>query len=116
MTTRRNFITLLGGAAAWPLAALAQQGNRVRRVGVLMQMAESDRQGQLRVAAFRESLEKLGWTDGRNVRIDYRWGNLDVERMRKLPTVLVGLRPDILFVGDPSTLAALRPETRSIPI
>ena len=113
---RREFIAGLGSTAAWPLAARAQQPVPMRRIGVLMQMAESDRQGQLRIAAFRQSLEKLGWTDGRNVRIDYRWGDLDVERMRKLASELVGLRPDVLFAGDTSTLAALQPETRSIPI
>jgi putative ABC transport system substrate-binding protein len=113
---RREFIAGLGGVAACPLALRAQPVERMRRIGVLMQMAESDRQGQLRVAAFRQSLEKLGWTDGRNTRIDYRWGDLDVQRMRKLATELVGLRPDVLFAGDTSTLAALRPETRSIPI
>ena len=113
---RREFIAGLGSTAAWPLAARGQQPVPMRRIGVLMQMAESDRQGQLRIAAFRQSLEKLGWTDGRNVRIDYRWGDLDVERMRKLASELVGLRPDVLFAGDTSTLAALQPETRSIPI
>jgi putative ABC transport system substrate-binding protein len=114
---RRDFIAALGGAVvAWPVLARAQQVAPMRRIGVLMQMTESDRQGQLRVAAFRQSLEKLGWTDGRNVRIDYRWGNLDVERMRKLATELVGPRPDVLFAGDTSATATLRPETRSIPI
>ena len=119
MIRRRDFIAVLGGsvvATAALFAARAQQPAPMRRIGVLMQMAESDRQGQLRVVAFRQSLEKLGWTDGRNVRIDYRWGDLDVQRMRKLATELVGLRPDVLFAGDTSTLAALRPETRSIPI
>jgi putative ABC transport system substrate-binding protein len=113
---RREFIAGLGAAATWLVAARAQQPAPMRRIGVLMQMAESDRQGQLRVAAFRQSLEKLGWTAGRNVQIDHRWGDLDVERMRKFATELVGLRPDVLFAGDTSTLAALRPETRSIPI
>ena len=119
MIRRRDFIAVLVGsvvATAALFAARAQQPAPMRRIGVLMQMAESDRQGQLRVVAFRQSLEKLGWTDGRNVRIDYRWGDLDVQRMRKLATELVGLRPDVLFAGDTSTLAALRPETRSIPI
>ena len=72
---RRAFITLLGGAAAWPRAARAQQANRVRRIGVLNAFSESDPETQRNVAAFRQALEKLGWTDGRNVHIDYRWGN-----------------------------------------
>jgi putative ABC transport system substrate-binding protein len=70
---RREFITLLGGAAAWPMAGRAQQPERMRRIGVLMLLAESDREGQTRVAAFRERLQQLGWTEGRNIRIDYRW-------------------------------------------
>ena len=76
---RREFITLLGGAAAWPLAARAQQGERMRRIGVLMTYAENDPEGQACVAAFSEGLQKLGWTDGRNMRIDYRWATADVQ-------------------------------------
>ena len=89
---RREFITLLGGAAAWSLAAGAQQGERVRRIGVLMAYAESDPEGQANVAAFREELQKLGWTEGRNIRIDTRWAALDVrdaticEGTRRAPT------------------------------
>jgi putative ABC transport system substrate-binding protein len=75
---RRAFITLLSGAAAWPLAARAQQGERIRRVGVLMNLAADDAEGQTRVAAFLQQLQQLGWTDGGNVRIDYRWGAIDI--------------------------------------
>jgi hypothetical protein len=81
---RRDFITLLGGAAvAWPLAARAQQGERVRRIGVLMSLAADDKQGQARLAAFLQGLQELGWTDGRNVRIDVRWGTGDAGRNRR---------------------------------
>jgi hypothetical protein len=80
---RRDFITMLGGAAAWPLAAWAQQGERVRRIGVLMNVAADDPEGQARLTAFVQGLQQLGWTDGRNVRIDYRWGGGDADRIRR---------------------------------
>ena len=80
---RREFITLLGGAAAWPLAARAQQPERVRRIGVLMTLAAGDPQSQRRMTAFVQGLQQLGWTDGRNVRIDYRWGAADADRIRR---------------------------------
>src|SRR5262245_54508360 len=80
---RRDFITLLGGAGAWPLAARAQQGERVRRIGVLMSLAANDAQGQARLAAFLQGLQELGWTDGRNVRIDTRWGAGDADRTHR---------------------------------
>ena len=84
MIGRREFITLLGGAAAaWPLAARAQQPDGVRRIGVLMAYSESDQEGQANVAAFRQGLQKLGWTDGRNLRIDSRWAALDAELMHR---------------------------------
>jgi putative ABC transport system substrate-binding protein len=79
---RREFITLLGGAAAWPLAAQAQQPDRMRRIGVLMPLAESDPEGRARIAAFGEGLEKLGWTEGREVQIEYRWTAGDPDRAR----------------------------------
>jgi putative ABC transport system substrate-binding protein len=83
MRTRREFITLLGGTViAWPLAAWAQQGERVRRIGVLMNVAADDPEGQARLTAFVQGLQQLGWTDGRNVRIDYRWGGGDADRIR----------------------------------
>ena len=91
---RRAFITLIGGAAAaWPLAARAQQPDRMRRIGVLMAYAESDPEGQARLAAFLQELQQLGWVEGRGVRIDVRWGAGDAERIRRYATELVGLTP-----------------------
>ncbi len=114
---RREFITLLGSAAAaWPLAARAQQPERVRRIGVLVPSPENDEQEQLRLAAFEQGLAKLGWIDGRDVRIDYRWRAGETDRARALATELVGLRPDVLLAASTPTLAALRRATRSIPI
>jgi putative tryptophan/tyrosine transport system substrate-binding protein len=94
---RREFITLLGGAAAtWPLAARAQQPERMRRIGVLMGYAENDREGQAFVAAFREGLQKLGWAEDRNIRIDFRWAAAsDVESMQRFAKELVALQPDL---------------------
>jgi putative ABC transport system substrate-binding protein len=113
---RRQFITLLGGAAAWPLVARAQQGERMRRVGVLMGITESDPEGQARVAAFQEALQKLGWTDGRNIRIDRRWGGGDADRLRAGAAELVGMKPDAIAAGGASALAALLKTTRIVPI
>src|ERR1039458_3152210 len=94
---RREFITLLGGAAvAGPLAARAQQADRMRRVGVLMSLAADDPQGQARLTAFLQGLQELGWTDGRNVRIDYRWAGADADRFRTSAVELVGLAPDVI--------------------
>ena len=90
---RRDFITLLGGAAAWPLAARAQQGNPVRRIGVLMPWEENDPRGTLHLSAFTQALSGSGWTDGRNVRIDPRWPGTDINRSRALARELVGLQP-----------------------
>jgi putative ABC transport system substrate-binding protein len=113
---RREFIAGLGSAAAWPLAARAQQGDRVRRIGVLMGFDENDPEGKFRYPAFPQGLADLGWTDGRNVRIDLRWGGGDTTRMRALAQDLVGLQPDrILTVGTPATVALQR-ESRTIPI
>ena len=80
---RPEFITLLGGVAAWPLAARAQQGERMRRIGVLMNLRSDDPEGMARLAAFLQALQELGWTAGRNVRIDYRWGSAEADRVRK---------------------------------
>src|SRR5215467_953683 len=91
---RREFMTLLGGAAAWPLAARAQQADRVRRIGVLMSTAASDPEGQARIAAFLHELQQLGWTEGRNVRIDARWGGGDTDDVRKYAAELVAIAPD----------------------
>jgi putative ABC transport system substrate-binding protein len=90
---KREFITLLGGAAAWPLGTRAQQGGRMRRIGVLMGSDENDPDGERRYSAFRQALAGLGWSDGRNVRIDLRWGGVDINRTRALAQELVGLQP-----------------------
>ena len=97
---RRDFITLLGGtAAAWPLAARAQQPERMRRVGALMNLAADDPESQARVSAFAQGLQELGWTVGRNVRLHYRWGAGDVERYRRYAAELVALEPDVILAG-----------------
>src|SRR5262249_48832831 len=93
---RRDFITLLGGAAAWPLAARAQQGEQMRRIGVLTLSAESDQEGQSSIAAFREELRKLGWMEGRNSEIDIRWAAADVELMKGFARELATLQPDLI--------------------
>jgi putative ABC transport system substrate-binding protein len=93
---RRYFITLLGGAAAWPLAARAQQAEPVRGIGVLMSADENDPELKARLSTFTQALAGLGWTDGRNVRMDFRWGGGDINRMRALGQELVGLQPDII--------------------
>jgi len=114
---RRAFITLIGGAAvAWPLAARAQQGDRVRRIGVLIQYDENDPLAKSLVSAFTQALAGLGWTDGRNLRMDVRWAGGDFNRMRTLAQELVGLQPEIILAsGTPATLA-LQQETRTVPI
>src|SRR5262249_38989593 len=114
---RRQFITLLGGAAAaWPLAARAQQRERMRLIGGLMNLAESDRGGQAGIAAFREGLGKLGWTEGREVQIEYRWFAGDPERAQAYAADLVKLKPEVIFAGTAPSLAPLQRETRSVPI
>ena len=114
---RRQFITLLGGAAAaWPLAARAQQGERMRRIGVLATLPENDPEGQARHAAFLQGLQQLGWTDGRNVRIDYRWGAGDADRFRKQAAELVALAPDVILASGGPAMAALQQATRTVPI
>src|SRR6266446_386540 len=114
---RREFITLLGGGAvAWPLAARAQQSERIRRVGVLMAVAESDADVRSGVAAFQQSLQELGWKDGRNIRIDYRWGDADAGRIQALAKELVGLQPDVLVAHSTPSAKGLLQATRSIPI
>jgi ABC-type uncharacterized transport system substrate-binding protein len=114
---RREFITLLGGgAAAWPLAARAQQRERMRRIGVLMTLSADDLQGQARIAAFVQGLQRSGWTDGRNVRIDIRWGAGDPERMRKYAAELVALAPDVILATDSVTVGPLLQATRTVPI
>jgi putative ABC transport system substrate-binding protein len=115
---RREFITLLGGmAAAWPLAARAQQqSQRIRRVGVLMAVAESDADVRSGVAIFQQSLQELGWRDGRNIRIDYRWGDANPDRIQALAKELAGLQPDVLVAHSTPSAKGLLQATRSIPI
>jgi putative ABC transport system substrate-binding protein len=114
--TRRDLIALLGStAAAWPLGARAQQLERMRRIGVLMSVAADGPEGQARLAAFKNRLQQLGWTDGSNVRIDQRWGAGDAERSRKYAAELVALSPDIILAsGDP--VMAVHQATRTVPI
>jgi putative ABC transport system substrate-binding protein len=112
---RRTFIAGLGGAVVWPRAARAQQGDRVRRIGVLMAGDEND-PGKRRVSLFTQTLADLGWTDGRNVRMDLRWGGDDTNRMRGLAQELVGLQPDIIRADGTPVTVALQRETRTIPI
>ena len=114
---RREFITLLGGAAAaWPLAARAQQGERMRRIGVLMNLAADDTEAQARLAAFLQGLQELGWTVGRNVQIDYRWSAADADRIRKSAPELVALAPDVIMATSSPATAALLQATRTVPI
>jgi putative tryptophan/tyrosine transport system substrate-binding protein len=114
---RREFITLIGGAAAtWPLAAHAQQSERMLRIGVLMGFAESDPEAGAWVAAFREGLQKLGWAEGRNIRIDIRRGALDAESRQRFAKELVASQPDLILSHTTPTTAALLHQTRTIPI
>jgi putative ABC transport system substrate-binding protein len=113
---RRTFISLLGGAAAWPLAAHAQQNERMRRVGVLMNFAADDPEGQSRNAAFLQGLSELGWTVGRNLRIDYRWGAGDPDRYRQYAAELLALAPDVILANSSAALASLLQATRTVPI
>jgi putative ABC transport system substrate-binding protein len=113
---RRAFIAALGGAAAWPLAARAQQGDRVRRIGVLMPANENDPAAKTYVSAFTQGLADLGWADGRNVRMDLRWTSADINRIRAHAQELVGLQPDIIVTWGTPASVALQRETRTIPI
>jgi putative tryptophan/tyrosine transport system substrate-binding protein len=117
---RRDFLALLGGAAtssvSWPLVAHAQQSGGMRRIGVLLSYAESDPQGQAYVATFREGLQKLGWAEGRNVRIDTRWAAVDLEAMQRFAREFVALQPDLILSQSTPTTAALLQQTRTIPI
>jgi len=114
--TRRKFITLLGGAAAWPLVARAQQRERMRRVGVLMNLTPDDAEGQARLAAFLQGLQEAGWAVGRNVRIDLRWGGGDAESFRKQAAELVALSPDVVFASGIPAATPLLQATRTVPI
>jgi putative ABC transport system substrate-binding protein len=116
MIGRREFITLLGGAAAWPVAARAQQGERMRRIGVLMSYDEDDPDDKRRYSAFTKALADLGWTDGRRVRIDLRWGRGDFIRIRELAQELVDLQPDVILTSGTLPTIAVQRDTRTIPI
>src|SRR6516225_645572 len=113
---RREFITGIGVTAVWPFAARAQQSDRVRRIGVLMQGDENDPVYKARLPAFTQALVGLGWTDGRNVRMDLRWGGGDINRIRALAKELVGLQPDIILADLTAPTVAVQRETRTIPI
>jgi ABC-type uncharacterized transport system substrate-binding protein len=113
---RREFITLIGGAAAaWPLAARAQQTDRMRRIGVLMNLAADDPEASVRFAAFLQGLQELGWAIGRNMSIDTRWGAGDIERYRRYAAELVALEPDVILAGGAAT-GPLQQATRKVPI
>jgi putative ABC transport system substrate-binding protein len=114
---RREFITLTGAAAAWPLAARAQQPDRIRRIGVLAGLAEDDPEMTARLAAFRQGLEKRGWSEGRNVRIDYRFApESSADRLQVLAKELIALQPEVILAQATPVVAALQRETRTLPI
>ena len=113
---RRYFITLLGGAAAWPLAARAQQAERVRRIGVLLSLSADDPQGQARLMAFLQGLQQLGWTDGRNMRIDARWSGGNADDARKYAAELVALAPEVILASGGSVAGPVLQVTRTVPV
>src|SRR5262249_54938164 len=113
---RREFITLIGGAAAWPLAARAQQSEPMRRIGVLMSTAADDPEGQARIAAFQQGLQQFGWTIGRNVRIDSRWPAGDSERFRTYAAELIALSPDVILATGSAAAEPLLRATHTIPV
>jgi putative ABC transport system substrate-binding protein len=112
---RRAFITLLGSAVVWPVAARTQQSEGVRRIGILMNRAADDPQGQARLAAFQQGMQQLGWTDGGNMRIDVRWGADDVDRERRYAAELVALAPDIVLASGTLSVTALQHVSRTLP-
>jgi putative tryptophan/tyrosine transport system substrate-binding protein len=116
MMRRREFIAGLGSAAAWPTVARAQQSGRMRQIGVLVGSAERDPVIQSRMSAFQQALLQLGWSDGRNVQINWRWGAGNGDRIRAHAAELVGLKPDLIFAANTPVVAALRQETSTIPI
>jgi putative ABC transport system substrate-binding protein len=114
---RREFISLLGSSAvAWPLVARAQQPDRMRRIGVFINLAANDPEAKLFVEAFLQGLKQLGWTDGRNVRIDYRWGAGDADRYRRYAAELVALAPDVILATTTSMVQAMQQASRTVPI
>ena len=113
---RRSLITLLGCSAAWPLAARAEKSDRVRRVGVIMGFAQNDEVWQAYLATFRQGLQELGWSNGRNIRFDYRFTGESAERMRIVAEEMVALAPDVILVSTNSVVSATLKATRSIPV
>src|SRR5215470_1515214 len=114
---RRKLLAALGGAAAaWPLAARAQQGERMRRIGVLLSLEESDPEGKAQLSGFTQGLAELVWIEGRNLRMEVRWGGGDVDRIRTFAKDLVALQPDVIVAQGTPVTAALQRETRTIPI
>jgi putative ABC transport system substrate-binding protein len=113
---RRDFVTLIGAVAAWPLAAHAQRRERMRRIGVLMNLPSDNPEGMTRLAAFLQGLQELGWTVGRNVQVDYRWGSPDADRIRKDAAELLALGPDVILSSATPTVGALQQATRTVPI
>jgi putative ABC transport system substrate-binding protein len=113
---RREFIGLVGGTAVWPLAAMAQKKDGLRRVGIIMGFAENDGVWQSYLATFREALQTHGWTDGRNIRFDYRFTGESEERMRRMAAEIVGLAPDVILTSTNSVVSATLDATRSIPV
>jgi len=113
---RREFITLLGGAATWPIAARAQQPGRMWRIGVLMNLAADDPEGQARIAAFHQGLQEWGWTLGRNAQIDVRWSAVDAESSRQYAAEVVGLTPDVILASASAAMGALQQTTRTVPV
>jgi putative ABC transport system substrate-binding protein len=113
---RRKFLATIGGAATWPLAARAQQAERMRRVGVLMNLAADDPEGQTRIVAFVQGLQQSGWTDGRNIRIDTRWAAGDADRFHRYAEELLALAPDVILASATPSVKALQQATRTVPI
>src|SRR5262245_22808437 len=113
---RRDFITLIGGAAAWPLVARAQERERMRRIGVLMPFTADDPEAQVRSAVFAQRLQQLGWTVGHNLQIDYRFAGGDITRVRQFASELVALAPDVIVTVGSITVAPMQQATRTIPI
>jgi ABC-type uncharacterized transport system substrate-binding protein len=114
---RREFIATLGGAvAAWPLAARAQQGDRMRRIGVLIQIAEADLQARIEVASFLRELQKLGWSEGRNLQVDIRWGGGDVDHIRKYAAELIALAPEVILASGGTVVGALKQVSEHVPV
>ena len=116
MMRRRAFITLIGGAAAWPLAARAQQSERMRRIGVLLPSASEDAEFQARLGAFLQGLQQSGWSIGRNVRVDIRWATANAAEIRKQAAELIALAPDVIVAVGASTVGPLLQATRTVPV